>query len=400
VSKKSDLISKILGKEDLLEGLPATGLEGNLLELGLQAVLLRELSPKLAAGAVSALRDAFEDYNEARVAQVQELAEVIAPRGKGMAHLAKFTPAARLTKSYLQEVFQKTHGLELEFLNEDPVAGVRLLLQLPLVGTSVSSYLLFVAEEGEFPVTSGVVRVLDRVGVMTRSSSVRKVRESLKDLVGEDDRLPLAFILGQIVDRWCESRRPSCWECVMLDECPMGKKVHKEWKVLQERLQKQRRKEEVRRLQREKKDAERRKREAERERKRLELEEKKRERQLEREQRAAEKIAEEKRVVEEKRKAAITKEKAAAREKVAAKKAAVRKKESERKKAIASKKAAAKKKAADKKKAAAKKKAAKKKIATKTKATAKSKGKSATRKVKQKRSEPSRKSGKKTSDKG
>lgn len=376
MSKKSDQITKLLGQEELLKALPDTGIEGTLLELGLYAVLLREVAPSRAVSAVQALRKSYEDYNEARVAQAQELAEVIAPKGKGVAHLARHLPAARLVKLYLQEVYQKTHSLELEFLVEDPVGGARTLAQMPLVGTAAGCYLLYLAEEGEMPVTSGLVRVLDRLSVMTRTSSVRKVREALAADVPEENRLRLAFVLGAIVDGWCETRKPACWDCPMLDDCPTGKKVYREWKVQQERLEKQRQKEEARRLAQEKRDVARRAREEERERKRLEVEEKKRERQLEKERREAEKIAILKQREAERKKAIEAKKKAEAKQKADAKKKAEAQKKAEAKRKVdAKKKAAAKKNAAAKRKVDAKKKAAaKKKVVkkpTKKKMTAK-----------------------------
>lgn len=363
MSKKSDQIAKLLGRKDLLESLPDTGIEGSLLELGMYAVLLREVAPPRAVSIVQAMRKGYDDLNEARVAQAQELAEVIAPRGKGIAHLAKHVPAARLVKLYLQEVFQRTHGLDLDFLIEDPVGGARVVSQMPLLGSAAGSYLLYLAEKGEMPVSAGIVRVLDRLGVMTRTSSVRKVRDSLEGLVREEDRLPLAFILGQIVDRWCETRKPTCWECPMLEQCPAGKKVHREWKVQQERLEKQRRKEDARRLAQEKRDAQRRAREEERERKRLEMEDRKRQRQVEKERRDAERLEAKKQREAERKKAAEAK-----------KKEAERKREAERKKVEARKKAEAKRTAVAKKKAEARKKAAtKKKPVTKRSVTTKKK---------------------------
>jgi len=376
VSKKSDQIAKLLGQKDLLEGLPDTGIEGSLLELGMYAVLLREVPPSRAVSIVQAMRKGYDDLNEARVAQAQELAETIAPRGKGIAHLAKHVPAARLVKLYLQEVFQKTHGLDLDFLIEDPVGGARVVSQMPLLGTAAGGYLLYLAEKGEMPVSAGIVRVLDRLGVMTRTSSVRKVRDSLEGLVRAEDRLPLAFILGRIVDRWCETRRPTCWECPMLDQCPAGKKVHREWKVQQERMEKQRKKDEARRLAQEKRDAQRRAREEERERKRLETEERQLQRQLEKERRDAERME-----ARKQREAERTKEVEARKKEAERKREAERKQAEARKKAEAKQRAAAKKKAEARKKAATKKKpvtkrstATRKKTATTRKATKKSTG--------------------------
>ena len=367
MSKKSDQISKFLKKIELPYTLPSTEVPGTLLEQGLYAVLLRELPDARAVATVQALRKAYDDYNEARVAQVQELAEAVAPKGKGVGRLARYLPAARLIKAYLQEVFQKTHGLDFDFLLEDAAFGTKILSQMSLVGTSVSSYLLFLAERGEIPVAAGLVQTLDRLGLMKRTTSVRKARDAMEIFFPEDSRLEVAFSLGYVVDRWCEPRKPSCWDCPLLDDCPTGKKIHKEWKVQQERLRKQHEKEAARRLSQEKRDAERLVREAERERKRLEAEEKKRQRLEER----------------------------AARERA-------RKEAEEQKKRLAQEKAEEKKKAGQKQKAQAKKKATKKKTVKKkvAKKAAKKSTKKSTTKKKSKTKTTSGATGRKASGKG
>jgi len=341
VSKKSDLIQDLVAKVELPHELPSTDMEGTLLERGLYAILLREIPASRARSAVQELRKDYEDYNEARVSQAQELAGAIAPKGKGLARLAKYLPAARLTKRYLQAVFQETHGLDLEFIVEDPVAGGRQLASIELLGGALTSYLLFVAEGGEMPVLAGTIRVLDRLGVMTRTSSVRKAREGLSGLIDEKDRLRVSYALAMVSDRWCDSRKPACWDCALLDDCPNGKKVFKEWKVQQERLEKQRAKEEVRMAAVAKKDAARALREAEREVKRRAADAKKAKRSRE-----------------------MLKREASKRVELQRKKAAAAKIIEDKKKAVA-KEVAAKKKAASRKKAAAKKKASKKATAKK-----------------------------------
>ena len=372
MSKKSDRIQQLVGKVELPGPVPSADLEGSLLERGLYALLLRELPEARAKGGVLALRAEFEDYNEARVSQAQELARIIAPKGKGLARLSKYMPAARRIKEYLQAIFQEIHGLDLEELASDPVGLGRQLASIEVLGSTLTSYLLYLAEGGELPVLAGNVRVLDRMGLMARTTSVRKAREVLDPQIPEKERLRTAIALGLVADRWCDARKPLCWECPLLDECPNGKKVFKEWKVQQERLEKQRQKEEARAAAQAKKEEARRKREEEREAKAQAAADRKRERERERLKKAKAREEEGRK----RRQAAEKKREAAAKKKAAE----AKKKEAAKKKAAAKKKTAAKKKPAKKKPAKKKpaKKATKKKAAKK--ATKKKTAKKATKK--------------------
>jgi hypothetical protein len=340
LSKKSDQILDLAKKVEIPHPLPEFEAEGTLLERGLYAVLLRELSASRSKATVAALRKGFEDYNEARVSQAQELARSVAPKGTGPLQLAKYLGTARLIKEYLQVIFQETHGLDLEGLAEDPVGLGRQLSSIDLLGAEITSYLLFLAEKGELPVLSATVRVLDRQGSMARTSSVRKARELLEPLIPAGERLAVMYALGIVADRWCDSRKPLCWECPLLDDCRNGKKVFKEWKVQQERQAKQRAKDEARQAAQAKKDEARQKREAEREAKaRAALEQK------------------------------IVKAAERAERKKALEREAVAKKEAESKRREASKRAAA------KQKSAAKKSSTTKKVSTRKKTASKSSGK-------------------------
>lgn len=296
VSKKSEQITRILGLIHPPQGVPQPPESGTLLERGLMLVLQKQMPAQRAVAAVETLRKEYVDWNEARVAQSQELAAHLAPRSASRSpeRLAKLIPAARDIRAYLQEVFQRTHGLDLEFIRTDPAAGAKVLAQIPMLGNYLGSVLLWIAENGEQPVTLGHIRVLDRLRLITRTSSIKKAREAVAPLVPKpEDALRFSVAFGYIADAWCDSRKPICWECQLREECPTGKKVFKDWKVQQEKLAGQREREETRRVAQEARDharalrehareqkkaqaeAARREREAARERKRLETERKK-----------------------------------------------------------------------------------------------------------------------------
>jgi endonuclease III len=243
VSKKSDAAVKLLEKIQLRHPIPEP-LEGyNLMHQGLYAILRRQLDHAHSVKVIELLKAGFVDWNELRVSQAQEIAVHLKPAGLG----DKVIPVARDVREYLQEVFQRSHGLDLEFLRDDPVASARFISILPFIGTATASYLMWIASGEELPVTPTLVRVLDRIGLMSREGgSMKKARAAIEPLVPENDRLGFVVKFGEIASRWCDARKPACHSCVLVDDCRYGKKAYKEWKIQQERLEVMRQKDEAR----------------------------------------------------------------------------------------------------------------------------------------------------------
>lgn len=293
MSKKSEQAAKLLEKVELPHGVPEPMAQGTLLQQGLYVVLLRHMPPPRAEAAVQALDKAFSDWNELRVCQSQEIAVHIAPKGtRTPDKLRKFLPAASAVRDYLQEIYQKTHALNLAELAEDAVSAGKLVGQMPYLGSIASTLLLWLAHDRALPVTPGLVRVLDRIGMMARTASPKKARAAMEPLVPKNEPLRFAMGFGFVAEKWCHARNPICWECPLRDDCQHGKKVVKDWKVQQERLEVQRKKDDARRAAQELKDKAR----EERERKRAD---EARKRQAEKDARANErKLAAEKKAAE------------------------------------------------------------------------------------------------------
>jgi endonuclease III len=216
VSKKSDSTTKLLAKVELRHPI-AEPLDGyNLMHQGLYAILRRQLQPAPSIKVIELLKVAYEDWNELRVSQAQEIAAHLGPANLG----PKLIPVARDVREYLQEVFQRSHGLDLEFLRDDPVASARFISILPFIGTATASYLMWIASGQELPVTPTLVRVLDRIGLITRQGgSMKKARAAIEPLVPEDDQLGFVVKFGEVASRWCDARKPACHSCVLVDDC-------------------------------------------------------------------------------------------------------------------------------------------------------------------------------------
>jgi endonuclease III len=257
LSKKSEQLSRLLEKVKLRWPIPKP-IEGfNLLEQGLAAVVQRRHTREQAIKAVEQMRKSYSDWNELRVSQAQEVAKHLGMGAKGLS-------VARDACAYLQEVFQYSHGLSLEFLRDDPAAAQRFVYKLDLIGLALAHHLMQLALPSELPVTGGLSRVLDRLGFIARTSSIKKARGAIEPLAEGLDAGLFATRLGEVASRWCDARKPACHECVLVDDCRHGKKVFKEWKVQQERQAVQRARDAARAAAQQKKDEEKRRREAER----------------------------------------------------------------------------------------------------------------------------------------
>ena len=152
--------------------------ELTLLEAGLVCILARHLSGAQVEKTAKALRQAYPDWNELRVSQIQEFQDLVRTKNGELR-----ADVARDVKAYLQEVFQENHGYDLEFLREDPTEAAQFVRHLSHLGASAAHYLLWLASDGAVSVSSGIVRVLDRLGLVRRTSSLRKAQETLAPLV-------------------------------------------------------------------------------------------------------------------------------------------------------------------------------------------------------------------------
>lgn len=249
MTKKSEAVSKLLKKIEPRWPLPKPVKDASLLEQGLMAILIRHLSQDKAETALVTLRKAYSDWNELRVAQVQEIAAQMLAKGRkaSRSEIQSAIAPARDVRDYLQEVFQKTHSLDLEFLKDDPQSAGKLVQQMPFMGLATGSYLMWLAAGRELPVHGALVRVLDRLGLISRTASMKKAREVIDPLLGDIDALAFVTAFGEVADRWCDARKPLCHVCVLVTDCNHGKKAFLDWKAQQVKLEAQRVKDEARR---------------------------------------------------------------------------------------------------------------------------------------------------------
>ena len=291
----------------------------SLLEVGFLTVLGRRLSESAAEKSLAALAAAYPDWNELRVSQVQEFQHLIQTKSVELS-----VQVGRDCIEYLQEIFQKIHGFNLDVIKGDVAEAARFASNLPFLGAGVGHYLLFLACPGELPISPPIVRALDRLGLAKRTSSIKKAQAGIEGFVPEAMRRDFAVRLGTVVEKWCDAKKPLCWQCPLVTACPFGKKVERDWRHTQRRLEIQR----VR-------DEERQRKDAEKERKRAAAEEKRRliakAKDDARKQRAAERVKARLHAAARKRSDASAKVEARSRKKSAPKKSVHKRAEKKRK---------------------------------------------------------------------
>jgi hypothetical protein len=408
LAKKADFAKRLIQEVKPRHPLPTAPKEGlSLMEQGAVLVLMRHLTQSQAEASVEALRDGIGDWNEARVCQVQELAPFIktSSRKKGMELLNSRAPAARALKDYLQDVFQQTHGLDLEYFREEGVDVGKLMEDFEVLDYPSTAYMFWIAREGEIPSHIGLLKLLDRLGLIARTTSAARGRASMEALLPKANHLEFVLSIHEVLGHWADEADPSYVVHEILRSLPYGQKAFEDREASIKREKIAQEKEDAREAVAAKKKAELEEKEQDKVRKRQEAAALKVRKAREKMQRIAvrkasaeakkkavlQKLADQKKAIADKKvaetrakkdaaKKAIDDKKKSAAKKIADKKTAIKqaaedkkaavKKAAEQKK-VAAAKAAEQKKAADKK--AADKKAAEKKAADKKKAPAKKK---------------------------
>jgi len=260
VSDKSQRLADLLAKVPVPAQPLPSGEGRSLFEVAFLCVLGRRLSESAAEKTLAAFAGSYPDWNELRVSQIQEFQHLVQTKSP---ELAVFV--ARDAREFLQEIYQKIHGFNLDAIKGDIVEAARFAAHLPFLGTSIGHYLLHLACPDQLPISPPIVRTLDRLGLAKRTTSIKKAQAGVEGMVLPAMRADFAIRMGLVVEKWCDGKRPLCWECPLVTACPFGKKTEREWKQSQKRQEAQRAREE-----------ERQRKEAEKERKRAAAEEKRR----------------------------------------------------------------------------------------------------------------------------
>ena len=120
MSEKSQRLADLLAKVPVPAQPLPSGEGRSLLEVAFLCVLGRRLSESAAEKTLAAFAGAYSDWNELRVSQIQEFQHLVQTKSP---ELAVFV--ARDTREFLQEIYQKIHGFNLDVLRGDIAEAAR-----------------------------------------------------------------------------------------------------------------------------------------------------------------------------------------------------------------------------------------------------------------------------------
>ena len=181
----------------------------------IQTILSQNTSDVNSKRAFESLLASFPGWEDMATAEVDEIAASIRIGGLGEIK-------AKRIKQALSEIQRKRGRLELNFLNQLPLAEARdWLKQLPGVGTKTANCVfLFALGRPALPVDTHVFRVAKRLGLVGSKASVEQAHRLLEGLVPPDDIYQFHILMIEHGRKVCKAQRPRCSECVLSGLCP------------------------------------------------------------------------------------------------------------------------------------------------------------------------------------
>lgn len=185
------------------------------LNMLIQTILSQNTSDTNSRRAFESLLASFPGWEDIAAAEINEIAASI--RSGGLGEIK-----AKRIKQALGEIQRERGRLELNFLNELPLAEARdWLKQLPGVGTKTANCVfLFSLGRPALPVDTHVFRVAKRLGLVDSKASVEKAHKLLEGLVPPDQVYQFHVLMIEHGRKVCKAQRPRCLECVLWSSCP------------------------------------------------------------------------------------------------------------------------------------------------------------------------------------
>jgi endonuclease-3 len=185
--------------------------------------LLREdASERATLLAYQKLKNAFVDWNEARVSLPDEMEQLVSPLHNG-------ADKARRLRSVLEQIFAKENQVSLDFLiGGDYDSARRYLSGLDGLSPRVVASVLFNALGFEAtPVDRTMGRLAYRLGLIGDQQAVRRLQEILDETLVPPKRQSFHRVFSLHAERVCVSEHQECAPCPLARECRTGWKVVK-----------------------------------------------------------------------------------------------------------------------------------------------------------------------------
>ncbi len=163
------------------------------------------------------LKEKFNNWNQAAVADEKDLAEAI--RLGGLAN-----QKAAVIKNLLAEIKTRNGTLSLKFLAEMPDEEARnYLLQFRGIGPkTVACTLLFALHKEVFPLDTHIFRIFKRMGILPAKISDERAHKFLDKLVPAGKFYSLHVNLIRLGRTVCRPREPLCEQCPLIEYCDFG----------------------------------------------------------------------------------------------------------------------------------------------------------------------------------
>lgn len=176
-----------------------------------------------ARAAFESLHGAYVDWNELRVAEAREIVEHL----EGAGEADDLFPRAELLRRTLQALFDARDTVRIEFTKPEEEEEVQRTLN-SVFGLSpglVAAMLARARPEPPVRLTSGILRVAQRIGILPRTGTEVKHAAALASAAGDNEtRILLHHLLAEHAETACFPKGPACETCPCVDFCDFGRK--------------------------------------------------------------------------------------------------------------------------------------------------------------------------------
>ncbi|MCA8970874.1 MAG: hypothetical protein KDC95_13855 [Planctomycetes bacterium] len=213
-----DLLGKHMGKAP---SLPEKQMPATVIELGIFCIFaLGGNSAKASLDATNRLTSRFPVWNEFRVSEAYEFLEEL----EGIS-LSEAYDHCEQVLEFVNEVYKDQNDVDLEFLRDmTPDDRLVALNRYRSLGPALSQYLALALQNFE-----GVLfhyswaRPIQRVGIIDRSGSPKKLCASTEKSFGGLDTVTLQVDLIDLGEEICLPKAPNCKNCYLVLHCKSRK---------------------------------------------------------------------------------------------------------------------------------------------------------------------------------
>ena len=211
-------LSKVLGR---CPTPPAKEKGFTLVEIGIFSIFaIGRTSAKDAAEATKRVVKAFPDWNEFRISDAFELVEILEDL-----KIDTLFDRCEQVLEFVNEVYNDQNFVDLEYLRELPVDDrLALLGRFQSIPASMTHYLALAIQDFEgFLFHYSWARVVQRVGVVPRSGSPKKIVSAAARIFDGLDTVSLQVQLIDLGDEICQPKNPQCKNCYLVLHCKSRK---------------------------------------------------------------------------------------------------------------------------------------------------------------------------------